>query len=254
MLSGQWAGATSQVRIPETPGEGGKRVPRFGPTGNQGHSSGMGKGMRREEKGSCVRTWPGPEQPPRRHPPWRGSVGARGAASQPARTPGGPPRHGGCAPGSTGGGGAEGAGSPAAPSPGLFPSPLPGPAAPPLTCLPGFGAHRRSRTRRPQAALNHDGCSACLFKSGSLSELQRAGAKVPAVAGPRVAATPAPPPPPPATWAVVGFEVVRPWAWCRRMGLLPDPRWLPRNAEVRGRGGAQRRSPAETSQHCLICS
>lgn len=249
MRSGQWAGATSQVRIPGTPGEEGGSVSLgSGRPGIQDTARGWGTGRGGKRKAPVC--GPGRVQSSPREgtlpgaDPW----GPSGAASQPAWAPGGPPRHGGCAPGSTGGGGAEGAGSPAPPSPGLFPSPLPGPAAPLLTCLPGFGAQRRSQTRRPQAALNHDGCSACLFKYGSLSELQRAGAKVPAVAGPRVAPTPAPPPPPPATWAVVGFEVVGPWAGCRRMGLLPDPRWLPRKAEVRGRGGAQKRSPAETSQ------
>lgn len=66
----------------------------------------------------------------------------------------------------------------AAPRAGPPPSPLPGPAAPLLTCLPGSGTQRRPRTRRPQAALCHRGGVACPFKSGSSSRPQRAGAKV----------------------------------------------------------------------------
>lgn len=37
--------------------------------------------------------------------------------------------------------------------------------------------HLRPRTRRPQATRSYDGCRACLFKSGSLSWPQCAGAE-----------------------------------------------------------------------------
>lgn len=47
---------------------------------------------------------------------------------------------------------------------------------------------RRPRTRRPQAARRHDGWSACLFKSGSSSRPQRAGAEGGARAAPGVPA------------------------------------------------------------------
>lgn len=165
----------------------------WGPSTQPGDGQGDAAGRERLQCADLAGARADPAKPPSLA---RTRGGPRAAASQPPWTPGGPPRHRGCAPGSAGGGGAEGARSPAAPSVGLPPSPWPGPAAPPLTCLPGFRAHSRPRPRprRPQAALSHDGCSACPFKSGSLSGPQRAGAKVPAVARPRVPSTPAPPP------------------------------------------------------------
>ncbi|XP_044900873.1 collagen alpha-1(I) chain-like isoform X2 [Felis catus] len=118
--------------------------------------------------------------------PW----GSPGTTGQPPWAPRGPPRHGGCAPGLGGRAGEEPRGlapgprrAPGPPGPpGRLPPRFPAPPRPPLTYLPRSSAHRRPRTGRPQAARRHDGCSACLFKSGSLSprsaQAQRSGPKL----------------------------------------------------------------------------
>ncbi|XP_072861509.1 uncharacterized protein [Chlorocebus sabaeus] len=119
-------------------------------------------------------------------PASRGTVGVPGSREPPPGLPGGPPRHGGCAPGLRRRAGEE---------PGgwlLGRAELPAPAR----CLPHAGPRRAAPhlplqlRRSPQASglahyrppADHDGWSACLFKSGSLSWRQHAGARTEAAA------------------------------------------------------------------------
>lgn len=135
-----------------------------------------------------------PEETPRGRPA-SPAWGRGGPGSQPPRAPGGPPRHGGCAPGSASRrAGEETTGlAPAAPSPALRPPPFPAGRprrAAPSPAFRGSGAASGPRTRRPQAARTRR-CSACLFKSGSSSWPQHAGAEAQApapAAAPRVPA------------------------------------------------------------------
>lgn len=162
-------------------------------------------------------------------PPWRGPVGSEGAGSQPPRAPGGPPRHGGCAPGLRGRAGEEPRGQ--APGPRRAPGCLPPHGLGPPRCFspaspaPAHPAGLRPGAQKPRSVST---VVLCLFKSGSWSRPQRAGAKVPAQAAPRV------PAPRPATWATVRCGPGRAWALCWGRGLggaVPRP----------GRGGGEQK-------------
>lgn len=135
--------------------------------------------------GAAARTWgPGPD--PGTPRPLADPPGSRRPVHQAPRVPGGaatswrvcpraPPT------GRAGGGGAgrgQLPGRAEPPAQGRLLPPLPGPSEPPLTCLPGSRVRHRPRDQEPTGrGQAHDGWSACLFKSGSLGRLQRAGAK-----------------------------------------------------------------------------
>ncbi|XP_053067813.1 translation initiation factor IF-2-like [Acinonyx jubatus] len=179
--------------------EAGKRVPRFGPARGARTRPGAGEGDVAGRENLPTRTdghggtrasarpaWfrGGPGGPSRA----RNRGGPRERRANPRGFPGGRHVTEGVPRGSAGGRGRSrggwlpGRAEPRAPGPpGRLPPRCPAPPRPPLTYLPRSSAHRRPRTGRPQAARRHDGCSACLFKSGSLSprsaQAQRSGPK-----------------------------------------------------------------------------
>lgn len=95
----------------------------------------------------------------------------------------------------------------------------------PASPAPAHPAGLRPGAQKPRSVST---VVLCLFKSGSWSRPQRAGAKVPAQAAPRV------PAPRPATWATVRCGPGRAWALCWGRGLggaVPRP----------GRGGGEQK-------------
>lgn len=228
MLSAQWAGATSRLWTPGTPGkEVGKHVPRLRLAGDQGLSSGIGKGTRREEKGSSVQTPPRPGQPSLA----RTSGGPGEPRANLHGLPGGRHVTEGVPRGSAGGRGRSrggwlpGRGEPRAAS---HPTARPRRAAPHLP----FWLWRTPQASDPATTGRVQPRRACLFKSGSLSWPQRAGAKVPTC-------------PRPST-CHVGSGRGRTREALGLLGRGAGSRWAiaAGTAEVRGRGVAQGQSPA----------